>query len=110
MNRDEAQRDQLFQSDYADKAGTAAAATQEIVYPKVEVEGSIPPAALHGDSTLSEQESRKWGTKVMGAPAAPSAHPHNQEAAMWTFPDEHPATSSYIVQPSRLQHSKSTFA
>ncbi|KAK1282903.1 GEM-like protein 5 [Acorus calamus] len=24
-----------------------------------------------------------WGTKQMGAPSAPSAHPHNQEAALW---------------------------
>jgi len=106
MSREEAEREQLLQSDYTDKVGPAAGATEKIVYPKVEIEGSIPPASLHEDSTLSEQESRKWGTKVMGAPAAPSAHPHNQEAAMWTAPVEHPTPSSYIVKPSPVQHSK----
>lgn len=102
MSREEAEREQLLQSHYTDKAGT----TQQIVYPKLEVEGSIPPAAVYADSTLPEQENRKWGTKVMGAPAAPSVHPHNQEAAMWTSPVEHPTPSSYIVQPSPVQHSK----
>lgn len=102
MSREEAEREQLLQSHYTDKAGT----TQQIVYPKLEVEDSIPPAAVYADSTLPEQENRKWGTKVMGAPAAPSVHPHNQEAAMWTSPVEHPTPSSYIVQPSPVQHSK----
>lgn len=30
-----------------------------------------------------EAERNKWGTHVMGAPAKPTAHPANQEAALW---------------------------
>lgn len=29
-------------------------------------------------------ESARWGTRQMGPPAAPGAHPENQEAARWT--------------------------
>ncbi|CAD5166361.1 unnamed protein product [Musa acuminata subsp. malaccensis] len=29
-------------------------------------------------------EEAKWGTKLMGPPAAPSAHPENQRAALWS--------------------------
>ncbi|XP_058102996.1 GEM-like protein 5 [Magnolia sinica] len=40
-----------------------------------------------GESSPSE----KWGTKYMGPPAPPSAHPLNQQAATWTAWDEqHP--------------------
>lgn len=106
MSREEVHREQLLQSDYADKEGTTVGATKKIVYPAVEVEGSIPTATPYGDSAISEQERRKWGTKIMGAPAAPSAHPHNQEAAMWTAPMENPTPSSYIVKPSPVHHSK----
>lgn len=31
----------------------------------------------------SEEEKKKWGTHIMGAPAVPSAHPDNQKAASW---------------------------
>ncbi|XP_037436949.1 GEM-like protein 5 [Triticum dicoccoides] len=34
---------------------------------------SVPPA-----------ESARWGTRQMGPPAAPGAHPENQQAAQWT--------------------------
>lgn len=30
-----------------------------------------------------EEERKKWGTHIMGAPAVPSAHPDNQKAASW---------------------------
>ncbi|KAL5979195.1 hypothetical protein ACLOJK_019093 [Asimina triloba] len=40
------------------------------------------PAAAADESGGAE----KWGTKYMGAPAAPTAHPHNQQAATWTAP------------------------
>ncbi|RZS28226.1 hypothetical protein BHM03_00061796, partial [Ensete ventricosum] len=29
-------------------------------------------------------EEAKWGTKLMGPPAAPSAHPENERAALWS--------------------------
>ncbi|KAE8686488.1 GEM-like protein 5 [Hibiscus syriacus] len=35
----------------------------------------------------SEEETKKWGTHVMGAPAAPSSHPDNQRAALWNAGD-----------------------
>ncbi|KAK1259595.1 GEM-like protein 5 [Acorus gramineus] len=42
-----------------------------------------------------------WGTKQMGAPSAPSAHPHNQEAALWAakYPPggAHDAGNPYTV-------------
>ncbi|PIN02119.1 hypothetical protein CDL12_25370 [Handroanthus impetiginosus] len=30
-----------------------------------------------------EEEMKKWGTHVMGSPAAPTVHPDNQQAALW---------------------------
>jgi len=107
MGKKDDQRQQLLQSDYSDKSGTAAGATQPIVYPKLDGQGSTPPAALNRDSTASEKDRRKWGTKFMGTPTPPTAHPQNQEAATWTASAEHLTPSSYIVQPSPVQHSKS---
>lgn len=31
-----------------------------------------------------QPDSQKWGTHVMGPPAAPEVHPDNQKAALWT--------------------------
>jgi len=100
MSKEDDQRQQLLQSDYTDKAGTASGVTQPIVYPKLDAEGRTTPEAVNRDSGTSEEDSRKWGTKVMGPPSAPSAHPQNQEAATWTAPAEHPLPNSYIVEPS----------
>ncbi|KAI3467789.1 hypothetical protein Pfo_024452 [Paulownia fortunei] len=30
-----------------------------------------------------EEETKKWGTHIMGTPAAPTVHPDNQQAALW---------------------------
>ncbi|EEF50093.1 GEM-like protein 5 [Ricinus communis] len=39
---------------------------------------------LHQQPLLSsEEERKKWGTYIMGAPAAPPVHPDNQKAASW---------------------------
>lgn len=35
----------------------------------------------------SEEDTKKWGTHVMGAPAAPAVHPDNQRAAQWNAAD-----------------------
>ncbi|KAJ0096215.1 hypothetical protein Patl1_17007 [Pistacia atlantica] len=35
----------------------------------------------------SEEETKKWGTHIMGAPADPTAHPDNQKAASWNASD-----------------------
>lgn len=105
MGKEDDQKQQLLQSDDTDKAGTAAGATQPSVYSKLNGKGSSPPEALNRDSVSSEKATRKWGTKVMGAPAAPSAHSQNQEAATWTA-TKHLTPNSYIVQPSPVRHSK----
>ncbi|KAG8498375.1 hypothetical protein CXB51_006851 [Gossypium anomalum] len=48
------------------------------------VEGSQEPTV---EAPPSEEDTKKWGTHVMGAPAAPSAHPDNQKAALWNASD-----------------------
>jgi len=100
MSKEDNQRQQLHEYDYTDKAGTAAGVAQPIVYPKLDAESQTTPEAVNQDSGTSEKDSRKWGTKVMGPPSAPSAHPQNKEAATWTASGEHPIPNSYIVQPS----------
>ncbi|ERN06167.1 hypothetical protein AMTRI_Chr06g192510 [Amborella trichopoda] len=56
----------------------------------------------------SQVEGEKWGTHVMGAPAAPSAHPLNQEAAKWARADYEPQVKqpeqSPYVQHTPVQH------
>ncbi|KAE8715869.1 GEM-like protein 5 [Hibiscus syriacus] len=36
----------------------------------------------------SDQNSEKWGTHIMGAPAVPTCHPDNKKAAMWGTGDQ----------------------
>lgn len=36
-----------------------------------------------------EEETKKWGTHIMGAPAAPTVHPDNQQAALWQAQTPH---------------------
>ncbi|CAD6267855.1 unnamed protein product [Miscanthus lutarioriparius] len=44
-----------------------------------------PPAgAPQPEARAPPAESARWGTRQMGPPAAPGAHPENQEAARWT--------------------------
>jgi len=44
-----------------------------------------PPAgAPQPAAPAPPAESARWGTRQMGPPAAPGAHPENQEAARWT--------------------------
>lgn len=50
-------------------------------------------------TTSASEEEVPWGTKQMGPPAAPSAHPQNQAAAYW---GQH--RSAYEEQPYVLQH------
>lgn len=49
-----------------------------------------PPltAATSSSSTPpSDEETKKWGTHIMGAPAVPTVHPDNQKAALWSAAD-----------------------
>lgn len=39
------------------------------------------------EPSSSSPDQKKWGTHVMGAPAAPVAHPDNQQAAAWVAGD-----------------------
>ncbi|KDP23284.1 hypothetical protein JCGZ_23117 [Jatropha curcas] len=42
---------------------------------------------VESQQTVSEEETKKWGTHIMGSPAAPTVHPDNQKAASWTAGD-----------------------
>ncbi|CAK7336086.1 unnamed protein product [Dovyalis caffra] len=42
----------------------------------------------------SDEETKKWGTHIMGPPAAPNVHPDNQQAALWNA-GEHQQISDY---------------
>ncbi|KAJ4711477.1 GEM-like protein 5 [Melia azedarach] len=44
------------------------------------------PAAASSASP-TEEETKKWGTHMMGAPSDPTAHPDNQKAASWNAGD-----------------------
>uniref|UniRef100_A0A7N0UVH5 GRAM domain-containing protein n=1 Tax=Kalanchoe fedtschenkoi TaxID=63787 RepID=A0A7N0UVH5_KALFE len=50
------------------------------------------PAAVDAGSSSgslpTEEEKKKWGTHVMGAPAVPTVHPDNQKAALWNAGDQ----------------------
>jgi hypothetical protein len=48
--------------------------------------GAPQPAApsAAGQPQAQPPEAARWGTRQMGPPAAPGAHPENQEAARWT--------------------------
>lgn len=48
-----------------------------------------PSSSGVGVGGESQEEANKWGTHVMGAPAAPTVHPDNQKAAMWNAADHH---------------------
>lgn len=48
-----------------------------------------PPssAATSSTSPPSDEETKKWGTHIMGTPAVPTVHPDNQKAALWSAAD-----------------------
>ncbi|URE32283.1 ABA-responsive protein [Musa troglodytarum] len=54
-------------------------------------------------------EEAKWGTKLMGPPAEPSAHPENQRAALWSprGDDERPP---YVLEREPTAPSKAEAA
>ncbi|KAL5552551.1 hypothetical protein UlMin_039952 [Ulmus minor] len=59
-----------------------------------------PSEPKEAASSSSEEETKKWGTHVMGAPAAPSAHPDNQKAATWNAGDQRQIVHQPYVQCS----------
>lgn len=44
-------------------------------------------SATSSSSPQLDEETKKWGTHIMGAPAVPSVHPDNQKAAFWRAAD-----------------------
>ena len=52
-----------------------------------------PPAA----GQPQPPEAARWGTRQMGPPAAPGAHPENQEAARWTAARGDQELPPYVV-------------
>lgn len=51
-----------------------------------------PPPPPHESSSSSlpppsDEDTKKWGTHVMGTPAIPTVHPDNQKAAQWNAGD-----------------------
>ncbi|XP_068326662.1 GEM-like protein 5 [Pyrus communis] len=57
------------------------AATPEQTHPHSEQPPQQPPPPLEAEDT------KKWGTHIMGTPAAPNVHPDNQQAALWKAAD-----------------------
>ncbi|KAJ1265322.1 hypothetical protein BS78_08G068200 [Paspalum vaginatum] len=53
---------------------------QDVAPPAGAPQPAPPPAAQQAVAP----EAVRWGTRQMGPPAAPGAHPENQEAARWT--------------------------
>ena len=54
----------------------------------------------------SDEETKKWGTHIMGSPAAPNVHYENQQAALWNDSEhqqihEHP----YLVYTEKSEKS-----
>ncbi|KAJ4766053.1 GRAM domain-containing protein / ABA-responsive protein-like protein [Rhynchospora pubera] len=65
------------------------------------------------DSTKKEEaqstETQKWGTKLMGPPAAPTAHPQNQEAAQWQARESDEELPPYVLrEPLQQQYKPNT--
>lgn len=56
----------------------------KIHYPSKEAE-SHDPSQPH--QPPPKEETEKWGTHIMGSPAAPTVHPDNQKAASWNAAD-----------------------
>lgn len=55
-------------------------------------------------SSSSSPDQKKWGTHVMGAPAAPVAHPDNQQAAAWVAGDNRQMPHQPYIVYSPVEH------
>lgn len=53
-------------------------------------------------------EEAKWGTKHMGPPAAPSAHPQNQQAAFWSPRPADDHCPPYVLEREPVQKPSSS--
>ncbi|PIA41884.1 hypothetical protein AQUCO_02100009v1 [Aquilegia coerulea] len=66
---------------------------------------SIPPTQHQDQNTVpsstttttQDPKTEKWGTHIMGPPAAPSSHPNNQKAAaLWTAEEHNEPQHPYV--------------
>ncbi|KAL3599379.1 hypothetical protein D5086_007297 [Populus alba] len=91
---------------------------QRVSYPTVQSSPEAKEAEFHEATSVTEEsqpnnqppasdeETKKWGTHIMGAPAAPNVHSENQQAALWNDSEhqqiyEHP----YLVYTEKSQKS-----
>lgn len=63
-------------------------------------------------SPASDENPKKWGTHIMGPPAAPNVHPDNQQAALWNASEhqqipEHPYLVYTPIDKSEMTTQKS---
>ncbi|KAB5564798.1 hypothetical protein DKX38_004852 [Salix brachista] len=57
----------------------------------------------------SDEETKKWGTHVMGPPSAPNVHPDNQQAALWNASGHQQISEyPYLVYAPKEKSDKST--
>ncbi|XWS43961.1 hypothetical protein CRYUN_Cryun15aG0003400 [Craigia yunnanensis] len=63
---------------------TSAPEKQPHMQSAIAASSSSPPPPLQP----SDQNSEKWGTHIMGAPAVPTCHPDNKKAALWGAGDQ----------------------
>ncbi|XVF16127.1 hypothetical protein REPUB_Repub10bG0004600 [Reevesia pubescens] len=56
----------------------------------------------------SDQNSEKWGTHIMGAPAVPTSHPDNKKAALWGAGDQAQYHHHPYVQFSPVEKSSNS--
>ncbi|KAG5249647.1 GEM protein [Salix suchowensis] len=57
----------------------------------------------------SDEETKKWGTHVMGPPSEPNVHPDNQQAALWNASGQQQISEyPYLVYTPKEKSDKST--
>ncbi|KAG8385014.1 hypothetical protein BUALT_Bualt04G0178800 [Buddleja alternifolia] len=57
--------------------------TSDDAYPPQPSSSVNPPTKPVSHENVPNENAEKWGTHVMGTPAAPTCHPNNQKAALW---------------------------
>uniref|UniRef100_A0ACD5Z4E9 Uncharacterized protein n=1 Tax=Avena sativa TaxID=4498 RepID=A0ACD5Z4E9_AVESA len=70
--------------------------TQQAMYGK-DAAASAPQPGEPQPQPAQPAEEAKWGTRQMGPPAAPGAHPENQQAAKWTASHGDQELPPYVI-------------
>ena len=58
-----------------------------------------PSRAASAATPPIDEDQAKWGTRIMGQPAAPTTHPDNQRAASWVNQHYPYVVYSPVVKP-----------